>query len=266
MKGYFTYFKKQIISGLQYKGAALSGLATQYFWGIITAVVYTALYKVTSVKEINLQELMSYLWLNQSFFALIYLDDRDTDIFNMIKNGEIAYELMRPYNLYKWWFIKIIAKRYSSVALRCLPIIVVSFLLPKPYNLSMPNSLLSLLLFLISILLGSFVIVEINLIIITIGFYTNEDKGISSIIYRIGELFSGIDIPLPLLPNIIITVGNFFPFRYIGDLAFRIYSGNVGIDLAIKYIFIQIIWIILLYIIGNLLMNNVLKKATVQGG
>ena len=176
MKGYFTYFKKQIISGLQYKGAALSGLATQYFWGIITAIVYTALYKVTSVKEINLQELMSYLWLNQSFFALIYLDDRDTDIFNMIKNGEIAYELMRPYNLYKWWFIKIIAKRYSSVALRCLPIIVVSFLLPKPYNLSMPNSLLSLLLFLISILLGSFVIVEINLIIITIGFYTNEDN------------------------------------------------------------------------------------------
>ena len=154
MIGYLSYFRTQIITGLQYKVAALAGLCTQFFWGFLYVMIYQAFYSHADNSTINFNELVTYVWLNQAFFALIYIRMKDSDILNSIKTGTVAYELCRPYDLYNWWYIKMIAKKYASVLLRFLPIIVVAFLLPKPYALSLPITPVSFILFLITLLLG----------------------------------------------------------------------------------------------------------------
>ena len=40
MKPYLSYFKKELLEALQYREAAIAGLATQFFWGILYAFVY----------------------------------------------------------------------------------------------------------------------------------------------------------------------------------------------------------------------------------
>ena len=104
------------------------------------------------------------------------------------------------------------------------------------------------------------------MIIQTISFFTYQDKGITSIFSTIGALLSGLDIPLPLLPLIIISVTEFLPFRLISDLSQRLYSGNISIEYGLKSIGLQIIWIIILVIIGKLLMKMALRKVSIQGG
>lgn len=266
MSGYLSYFKTQLITGLQYKQAALAGLSTQFFWGILNVMVYQAFYAHTSIDNINFSELICYVWLNQAFFALIYIRVKDSEIKNSIKNGLVAYELCRPYNLYNWWFIKFLANKYASVTLRFLPVIIFSFLLPRPYGLLLPNSLLSFILFLISLVLGSIVLVSIALIVHSIGFFNNQSEGISTIIYTVAELLAGFALPLPLLPNIIQKVSEYLPFRLIGDLPFRIYSGNINISYALQSIGMQLVWIVILVIIGKLIMKKALTKVCIQGG
>jgi ABC-2 type transport system permease protein len=156
--------------------------------------------------------------------------------------------------------------RLSAVLLRFLPVTIIAILLPAPYKLYPPISIYSFIVFLISLLISSLLVTSISILIHIIAIFTLDEKGIMAFIMVIGDLFSGCTVPLTFFPKLLKKIAYILPFRYIADTPFRIYSGNVGIDLAIKYIFIQIIWIILLYIIGNLLMNNVLKKATVQGG
>ncbi len=266
MSGYLSYFKTQLITGLQYKQAAIAGLLTQFFWGFLNVMVYQAFYAHTSIDSINFSELICYVWLNQAFFALIYIRTKDSEIRSSIKNGLVAYELCRPYNLYNWWYIKFLARKYAAVTLRFLPVLICSFLLPKPYNLTLPNSLLSFILFLISLILGSLVLVSINLIIHSIGFFNNQSEGISSIIYTIAELLAGFALPLPLLPNIIQKISEYLPFRLIGDLSFRIYSGNINTSYALKSISLQLIWIVILVIIGKIIMKKALTKVCIQGG
>ena len=53
MKAYLTYFKNQMIIGLQYRAAALGGLATQFFWGLFFVFIYEAFYSYTSIDSIN---------------------------------------------------------------------------------------------------------------------------------------------------------------------------------------------------------------------
>ena len=209
---------------------------------------------------------MCYVWLNQAFFYLILIAVKDEQILEQIKNGTVAYELCRPYDLYWWWYLKHLSKRYAGCLLRCFPVIIVALLLPKPYNLSPPESPEAFILFIIALFLGSLLITSICMIINIITFFTYNDKGISSIIYTIGGLLSGIAIPLPLLPVTLLALTEYLPFRLISDLSQRVYSGNIQIAYGIKSIILQIIWIIILVIIGRLLMKKALSKVSIQGG
>ena len=50
MSQYLTYFKIKFISGLQYRSAALAGLSTQFFFGLVFIMVYHAFYTSGSGK------------------------------------------------------------------------------------------------------------------------------------------------------------------------------------------------------------------------
>jgi len=266
MIGYLKYFKTELVMGLQYRTAAISGLCTQFFWGILYCLLYEAFYSYVNLDSISYKELICYVWLMQSFLLLINIRVNDSEILDSIKSGTVAYELCRPYNIYYWWYVKIISKKYAAITLRALPILILSFFLPEPFKMIFPPSLEAFILFIISLILGSFVVTALSMIIHSISFFTLESKGISSIICSISELLSGFALPIPLLPSILIRITNLLPFKLIGDTPFRIYSGNIGIMEARQTILLQIIWIIILIIIGQLIMNKVLKKVCLQGG
>ena len=266
MKPYFSYFRKELLEGLQYREAAIAGLTTQFFWGLLFAFVYEAFYSHANIDNINFQQLMCYVWLNQAFFSLIAPGVKDNQILEQIKNGTVAYELCRPYDLYWWWYLKHLAKRYAACALRCFPVLIFALLIPKPYNLTLPISLEAFILFIISLFFGTLIVTGISMIIQLIAFFTFQDKGISSIISLIQGLLSGFDVPLPLLPVILLTMTEFMPFRLISDLSQRLYSGNLSIVYGLQSILLQVVWITLLVLFGKLIMKIALKRVAIQGG
>ena len=111
MKSYLSYFKLKFLTGLQYRAAALAGLSTQFFFGFVYISVYIAFYESGSgTIPMPLDELVSFIWLNQAFFALVFMWYKDKEILSMIKNGNVAYELCRPQDLYFMWFFKIMGE------------------------------------------------------------------------------------------------------------------------------------------------------------
>ena len=70
MKSYISYFKLKFKTGLQYRAAALAGISTQFFFGFVYVSIYIAFYESGSSNlPMELSELVSYVWLGQSFFA-----------------------------------------------------------------------------------------------------------------------------------------------------------------------------------------------------
>jgi ABC-2 type transport system permease protein len=118
-----------------------------------------------------------YIWLQQAFFAFLSVYDWNSELPDLIMNGGISYELCRPVNLYYIWYVKLLSQRFSRAALRFAPIIIIAFLVPYPYNLSLPQSLFSLLLFIITLLLGLLLIVAISTLIYISIFKTMSFTG-----------------------------------------------------------------------------------------
>lgn len=267
MRAYYSLFKMRLLKGLQYRAAAIAGVSTQFFWGFMYIMIFEAFYGSTQAAQpISFRELIQVLWLQQSLLVFIMLWFRDNELFSLITSGNIAYELCRPADLYSFWYAKLIAQRLSGAALRCFPILVVACLLPYPYNFTAPPNFQSFAIFIVTLILGLILIVAISMLIYISVFYTMNPMGSLLIFGVFGEFFSGLIIPVPLMPELLKKLVYLLPFRYASDLPFRVYAGNIGVKEGVISIFIQLLWILILVSVGKLWMRSALKRVVVQGG
>ncbi|WP_243299044.1 ABC transporter permease [Bacillus litorisediminis] len=267
MNVYYSVLKLRLMIGLQYRAAALAGVATQFFWGFMYIMIFEAFYENAIVSPpMSLKEIITYIWLQQSLLAFIALWFRDQELFQLITSGNIAYELCRPSDLYTFWYAKLLAQRLSSAFLRCFPILIVAFLLPWPYNMTFPPSLTSGLLFVLSVTFGLLLLVAISMIIYISVFITMSPIGSLLVFGVAGEFFAGLIIPLPLMPDWLQSIAYALPFHFTADFPFRVYSGHIPQDEAIQGIMFQLIWLLVLLIFGRMAMRHVLKRVVVQGG
>lgn len=267
MKCYFTYFKLRFINGLQYRSAAIASVFTQLFFGMFYIMSYSAFYD-SGIKNapIDIGQVTTYVWLCQLFFSVFALFYKDKELFNLIRTGNLSYELARPKNLYFMWFFKILGQRLASLALIILPFLVFIFLLPSSYSMSPPISLMSFLLFIVSLIFGLLLMASLIVLYPIITIKTLNEKGFVAIFIVFADLLSGIGIPIVFFPDILQKVSSFLPFQYISDLPFRIYIGNIGIMDGLFGIAIQIFWIIILVFLGNLILKRLLNNVVIQGG
>lgn len=263
---YLSFFKLRFVTGLQYRFSAIAGLATQFFWGAMMIFLYEAFYKNGIDVPMKWSELVSYVWLGQAFYTLVFARVINNDVFESIKTGQISYELVRPLNIYWLWYIKISAQRLSACAIRFLPVIILAVLLPAQYSLKSPDSIPAFLLFITTLVLGLILTSALSMIVYIFMFYTTSCKGIFSIYGVIADFFSGMIIPIVFMPQAFQTLSYIFPFKLCMDLPMRLYVGNIGIDEGIKTMIMQIAWILILMIIGNFFMNRATKRVVVQGG
>ena len=57
-------------------------------------------------------------------------------------------------DIYNTWFMKNCAIRLSKTMLRCFPLLIIAFLLPKPYSFTLPSTVNATLLFIPAMFLG----------------------------------------------------------------------------------------------------------------
>lgn len=267
MKKYFAFFRLRVSMGLQYRVAALAGLSTQFFWGFMLIMTYKAFYEAdANAFPMTFSATASYIWMQQAFLALFATWIMENEIFDSVINGNIAYELCRPIKIYHMWFARNLANRISRAALRCLPILIVAFFLPKPYRLAAPASLIHFLLFVITLIFGLLITVAFCMLVYALTFFTISPQGLRIVFTSSVEFFSGAIIPLPFFPEKIQAFMELLPFAAMQNVSLRIYSGSLTSQEMYKTIFLQIFWLIILILLGSMLCKYAEKKITVQGG
>ncbi|NMB96441.1 MAG: ABC transporter permease [Clostridiaceae bacterium] len=267
MKTYYSVFKMRLINSLQYRTAAFAGVATQFFWGFMLIMIYEAFFQNGDMTQpISLNQVIDYIWLQQAFLVFVALWYRDGELFNLITSGNVAYELCRPCDLYGFWYARLIAQRIAGALLRCFPILIIAFLLPEPYKLSMPGNPATMALFTVTLILGLMVLVSISMLIYISVFITMSPTGSMLMIGVLGDFLAGMILPIPLMPEWLQKIAYILPFRLAADLPFRVYSGNIPINEAVSSVFIQLAWLIVLVLSGRFLLEKVLKRVVIQGG
>ena len=128
MKAYVAVVSARYRTLLQYRAAAFAGLVTQCFWGAIKIMVMMAFFSVsTGPLPMSLPEVVAYIWLGQALLGMLpWSVDRELE--GLIRRGDVAYELVRPVDLYWFWFSRTVALRTATTTLRAIPMLVISML------------------------------------------------------------------------------------------------------------------------------------------
>lgn len=264
---YISFFRMRFIAGLQYRAAALAGIATQFFWGVMNILLFRVFYQENSAAfPMTFRAFSSYIWLQQAFLALYMPWIFENEIFHTITDGGIAYELCRPIDIYNMWFVRNMANRLSKAVLRSMPILLFASFLPKPYGLCLPINLHAGFWFLITAFWGLLVVVAICMLVYIIAFFTISPTGIRMLLIGISQFLAGSVIPLPFLPDGIRKIVEFLPFASIQKVPLRVYSGDISGSEIYARAFIQLIWLLILVFCGKMLIRKAERRVTVQGG
>ena len=264
---YFAVFRIRFINALQYRAAALAGVSTQFAWGFMEIFAFSAFYRSNPAAfPMEFSHTVSYIWLQQAFLALFMLWFWENDISESITTGSIAYELVRPVDLYGRWYCQAAANRLARAALRCSPILVIAFILPEPYRMTLPPDPATLLLFLISAAFALCVVVAFSMLIYISLFYTLSSTGVRALLGTLSDFLSGAVVPLPFFPTKILAVVNLLPFAAMQNMPLRIYSGDIAGADAYRGIAFQAAWLAALLLIGRIAIGRALKKVVAQGG
>jgi ABC-2 type transport system permease protein len=268
VRPYVSMFRIQFIGQLQYRAAAWAGISTQFFFGFVFVMMYSAFYggEAVVVGVPSLQMIISYQWLKQAFLMMVVLWSQDSDLLNQIVSGHVAYSLCRPVDLYSLWASRLFANRVARCALRFAPVLILAFLLPAPYGMIPPPNFGSGLLFIVSLLLGSLVAVGMSMFVYVLTFVTMSREGARLLIGASADFATGLIIPIPLMPDWLQRALALTPFPYVADLPFRIYAGDIAGAAAGAAMGVQAFWVITLGITGWLAFRAVLRRTVVQGG
>jgi ABC-2 type transport system permease protein len=261
MSAYVAVFAARFRVLLQYRAAALAGLGTQVFWGLVRVAIFTAFYRSsTAVQPLAEADVVTYLWLTQALLLLLPWRP-DPDVEALVRTGQVAAELVRPVDLYAFWYARAIAQKTAPALLRCLPMVVLALAV---FGMRLPPDAEAALAFFVALAAAVLLSSAFTTLLSSSLLFTTSGKGVQMLSGSIVNLGSGALVPLALLPDAWRPVAEALPFRGLLDTPFRLYLGHT--DGWLGLVAHQLVWTVVLVLVGRALVALAVRRMEVHGG
>jgi ABC-2 type transport system permease protein len=255
--------KRSFKRHLTYRTAAFAGLITNFFFGIIRATIFIALYNLQqSVQGITIEGAITYAALGQAMIGYLSLFSWQ-ELSNTVYTGDIASDLLKPMNYFVFWLSQDFGRAMVQFLLRGV-ILLLGFELV--YELYWPNDIVQILAVIISIFLSWLISFSWRFLVNLTAFWTPDARGILRLVFVISWFFSGFLMPLRFFPEWVIKISYLTPFPHMFNSIIEIYLGTVqgtSILLTLGY---QLLWAVLLIILGQFVLQAGIKKLIILGG
>lgn len=261
MSAYAAVFAARFRVLLQYRAAALAGLGTQVFWGLVRVAIFTGFYASTTVAQpLAEHEVVTYLWLTQALLMLLPWRP-DPDVETLVRTGQVAAELVRPVDLYWFWYARALAQKTAPALLRCLPMVVLALAV---FGMGLPPDATAALAFAVSLVAAVLLSAAFTTLLSVSLLFTTSGKGVQMLSGSIVNLGSGALVPLALLPDAGRALVEALPFRGLMDTPFRLYLGHT--DASLGLVAHQLAWTLAVVLVGRALVALAVRRMEVQGG
>lgn len=260
---YISLLRVRFSALLQYRSAAVAGMSTQLFWGLIRMMIFGAFYALNvKTQPLTREQMVTYVWLGQALLGLLPWNI-DAELKEKIRSGGVVYDLLRPLDLYSLWYCRAIAARTAPTLLRSIPLFLIAgafFGLKAPSSLSAAAAWAGLTLLALLLNCAFMNIVTISML------WTISGEGINRLAPPVVYALSGMMIPLQFFPERMQPLLRILPFRDMVDVPFRIYIGTIPANSATPYALQSLGWTVVLIVIGRLMLMKGVRNLVAQGG
>lgn len=266
MKKYLTLLRLQALSIIQYRTQVYAGIFTQFIFGLMRIFVMLSLFSSHQQPlPLNSSQVVTYVWMTQMLLTLIAWRP-DPEIGMMIKDGTMAYELVRPMDVSLAWLMRSLARRGFMPLMRGIPLCLITLMLPKPYRFELSLNLHSIYLIPMVLLTTWLLAGVMNAMINILCLYLMTTTGLATMFPIIMMFFSGLILPVPLFPDKLYNIVALSPFIGLMDTPARIIMGALQGESAFNALGVQVFWILVISILNKTLLETRLKSVSINGG
>jgi ABC-2 type transport system permease protein len=236
----------------------LSVLVQVYICKMVWIAVYA---QRVSVDGIDIQTMIVYVTLANLQTWLLSVSITG-DIAWRVRQGLIAYDLMRPVGFLGQYLARQIGKTMGTI-----PFLILMFPLAVVLGgMAPPNSPQMATLYLLSLGLAYLVAILLNLLIGMVSFWTVKLDGFLFISRFVAQLFSGTLIPLWFFPSTIRRVAELLPFQSMTFIPVSIYLNQQSGEGLLRALIVQTFWIGFLILLIIWVWHRAIRRVSIQGG
>ncbi len=262
MRAYIEFAVKKFRNQTAYRMDCFMGILDTVFTFIVYCSIYKALYGERSEVDgvtysMVVTNFIISLGLSKAFsFNEMFLPDK-------INWGEIGNELLRPVSFRLRLLSENIGEGIFKLIFNFAPSVIFAVLTT---GVLPPSSALNVVLMVISAALGYLILWELSFIVQTWCFWFCYVWGMIVMKNVIVNVLAGSMIPLWFMPEALRKVISFTPFGAIYFTPVQIYLGQIGGSEIAACMLNQIVWIVILFVIGDIFWKKGTKRLVVQGG
>jgi ABC-2 type transport system permease protein len=189
------------------------------------------------------------------------MGSRTIDLGWMINSGSLTIPLMRPINIFSFFFIRDLADKLFNLGFMFLELPLIYFIFRPPIFLQ--TNLYSIFLFACSTLMAILIYFYINLVFGSLAFWSRDIWAPRFLLMVIMEFATGAMFPLDMLPDLWQKIIFFTPFPYLVYVPLKIYLGtdsNLFVHLITSFA-----WVIIFGIIARIIWRKGIESYEAEG-
>lgn len=241
-----------------YRGAMIAGGFTNLVFGFILASVLRSVLGGRAVGGLTSESATAFVFLSQGLIATVSLFG-DFSLVAAVRNGDVAIELLRPWNWLMYRLSADLGKSVFQTLTRGIAIAVPGWI---AYRLALPN--LSLVLpFLVTVLLAVVLASQLWTLCGVASFWLVDGSGVMQLAVALAMVGSGLNLPLPLYPSWLQPVLYASPFSGLVQGPADVLLGLRSIVPVVAH---QLVWILVLNVGLRIELRAAVSKLEIQGG
>jgi ABC-2 type transport system permease protein len=244
----------------RYRQASLAGLTANVVFGLLRAAVLTAvLTERGTVAGYDIAAAITYVWLGQGLLGVVWLWG-DTELSQRIRKGDVVVDLGRPWDLQLALLMTDLGRAAHAVFIRLLPPVAIGVLF---FPFRWPERPETAVLFAGSVVLAVAVSFGVRFLINASAFWLLDVRGLIGVWGAVGGVLSGLVLPLSWFPPWAQALLFWTPFPALFQTPIDVFTERGDV---VSLLVTQVVWAVLLFLVGRLVLVRGSRRLVVQGG
>ena len=256
---------------LAYRAAALAGLATNFFFGLLRAAVMVALYgQRQEMQGVSLEAAITYTGLSQAVIGPLAMFSW-LEVTRAVHSGEVASDLLKPMGYYGFWMARDVGRALATFLWRSATILAAYVLMfqwiaPPGSSFVFPREPSSWLAVVLACVLAWWISFSWRFLANVSAFWSPDARGIVRLAFIFSWFASGFIMPLRFYPDWVVELCMLTPFPHTVNSIVEIYLGLLSGPEVLATIGFQFAWALGLCAACLLALRAGVRRLVILGG
>ncbi|MGN0342298.1 MAG: ABC transporter permease [Roseburia sp.] len=268
LRVYLPFMENEFKRNLAYKGSFYLFMLCWLFAPFINYYLWMAIYgssESSMLGGLTKDEMVVYVFMTYVTTQMVFVSISDY-IGDHVTEGSVAMNLIKPID----YRLSLISQAVGTMLYRFFAPTILVWVAVEIYKAAVlgmgVTPVKNILCYIVSVIMSFLIYVLFDFCFGMVAFVTTYLYGMQLIKEALIGFLSGQLIPISFFPEVLQRVFDFLPFSSMVYAPVMIYLGKYSGTELMMVMGRQLVWVVLLYVLGSLLWQRITKRLVVLGG